>query len=118
LSTNGQLQSDWSADYRLYSRKHIDSAELFAQVRRGAQASLATQEPLTVAMDDSILRKSGRKIPGVGYRRDKLSPPFHVNFVRGMRVVQLSALVRQQDGFGRMIPIDFQPAPLPARPGA
>jgi DDE superfamily endonuclease len=116
LSTNGQLQADWSADYRLYSRSRIDPAELFGQVRRGAQASLAAEEPLTVAMDDSILRKSGRQIPGVGYRRDPLSPPFHVNLVRGMRFVQLSALVRQPDGFCRMIPIDFQQAPLPARP--
>jgi len=26
LATNGQLQSDWSADYRLYSRQRIDAA--------------------------------------------------------------------------------------------
>jgi hypothetical protein len=116
LATNGQLQSDWSADYRLYSRHRIEPAELFSQVRRGVQQSLGAQEALTVAMDDSILRKSGRKTPGVGYRRDPLSPPFHVNFVRGMRFVQLSALSRQRDGFCRMIPIDFQQAPLPARP--
>ena len=116
LSTNGQLDRDWSADYRLYSRQRIDAAELFASIRRGAQQSLAQEEALTVAMDDSILRKSGRQIPGVGYRRDPLSPPFHVNFVRGMRFVQLSALVHQPDGFCRMIPIDFQQAPLPARP--
>jgi len=116
LATNGQLHSDWSADYRLYSRRRIDAAELFGQIRRGAQQALATGEALTVAMDDSILRKSGRQIPGVGYRRDPLSPPFHVNFVRGMRFVQLSALVHQQDGFDRMIPIDFQPALLPERP--
>jgi DDE superfamily endonuclease len=116
LATNGQLQSDWSADYRLYSRQRIKPTELFGQVRRGIQQSLDAQEALTVAMDDSILRKSGRKTPGVGYRRDPLSPPFHVNFVRGMRFVQLSALSRQRDGFCRMIPIDFQQAPLPARP--
>lgn len=116
LATNGQLQSDWSADYRLYSRQRIEPAELFSQVRRGIQQSLAPQEALTVAMDDSILRKSGRKTPGVGYRRDPLSPAFHVNFVRGMRFVQLSALTRQRDGFCRMIPIDFQQAPLPTRP--
>jgi hypothetical protein len=116
LSTNGQLQSDWTADYRLYSCNRIDAAQLFAQVRTGVQQSLAQEEALTVAMDDSILRKSGRHIPGVGYRRDPLSPPFHVNFVRGMRFVQLSALSRQQDGFCRMIPIDFQQAPLPVRP--
>jgi hypothetical protein len=76
LATNGQLQSDWSADYRLYSRQRIEPAELFGQVRRGLQRSLGAQEALTVAMDDSILRKSGRKTPGVGYRRDPLSPPF------------------------------------------
>jgi len=116
LATNGQLHSDWSADYRLYSRRRIEAAELFTQIRRGAQQGLAPGEALTVAMDDSILRKSGRLIPGVGFRRDPLSPPFHVNFVRGMRFVQLSALVHQQDGFDRMIPIDFQPAPLPQRP--
>lgn len=116
LSTNGQLHRDWTADYRLYSCQRVDAAELFAQLLRGAEQALAKDQALTVAMDDSILRKSGRKIPGVGYRRDPLSPPFHVNFVRGMRFVQLSALVHQQDGFDRMIPIDFQQAPLPARP--
>ena len=67
-------------------------------------------------MDDSIFRKTGRQILGVGYRRDPLSPPFRVNLVLGMRFVQLSALVHQQDGFNRMIPIDFQQAPLPKRP--
>jgi len=76
LVTNGQLQSDWSADYRLYSRQRIDAAELFGQIRRGAQQSLGPLQALTVAMDDSILRKSGRKTPGVGYRRDPLGPPF------------------------------------------
>lgn len=116
LATNGQLQQDWSADYRLYSQARIDAAELFAPIRKGAQHCLAAEQALTVAMDDSILRKSGRHIPGVGFRRDPLSPPFHVNFVRGMRFVQLSALVHQQDGFSRMVPIDFQQAPLPARP--
>jgi DDE superfamily endonuclease len=116
LSTNGQLHRDWSADYRLYSQQRIEPAELFSQIRRGAQQSLDPGEALVVAMDDSILRKSGRKIPGVGYRRDPLSPPFHVNFARGIRFVQLSALTRQPDGFCRMIPIDFQQAPLPSRP--
>jgi hypothetical protein len=116
LSTNGQQHRDWTADYRLYSCERVDAAELFGQLLRGAEQALAKDQALTVAMDDSILRKTGRKIPGVGYRRDPLSPPFHLNFARGMRFVQLSALVHQQDGFYRMIPIDFQQAPLPARP--
>jgi hypothetical protein len=116
LTTNGQLHQDWSADYRLYSHQRLDPDQLFSQIRRGAQQSLDPDQALVVAMDDSIFRKRGRKIPGVGYRRDPLSPPFHLNLVLGMRFVQLSALVRQQDGFSRMIPIDFQQAPLPHRP--
>jgi DDE superfamily endonuclease len=116
LTTNGQLHQDWSADYRLYSQQRVDPDELFAQIRRGVQQSLEPDQPLVVAMDDSIFRKTGRKILGVGYRRDPLSPPFQVNLVLGMRFVQLSALMHQQDGFSRMIPIDFQQAPLPTRP--
>ena len=73
--------------------------------------------PLVVAMDDSLLRKTGRKIFGSRYQRDPLSPPFHVNFVRGLRVLQISAAVRQGDqGAARLIPIDFQHAALPAKP--
>jgi hypothetical protein len=116
LATNGQLHQDWSADYRLYSHQRLAPEELFAQIRRGAQQSLEPDQPLVVAMDDSIFRKTGRQIPGVGYRRDPLSPHFRVNLVLGMRFVQLSTLVHQQDGFSRMIPIDFQQAPLPKRP--
>lgn len=116
LTTNGQLHQDWSADYRLYSQQRLEPDELFTQIRRGAQQSLEPDQPLVVAMDDSIFRKTGRIIPGVGYRRDPLSPHFRVNLVLGMRFVQLSALVHQQDGLSRMIPIDFQQAPLPKRP--
>jgi hypothetical protein len=53
-----------SADYRLYSQQRVEPAELFCQIHRGTQQSLDPGEALVVAMDDSILRKSGRKIPG------------------------------------------------------
>jgi len=68
-------------------------------------------------MDDSLLRKTGRKIHGSRYQRDPMSPPFHVNFVRGLRVLQISAALRQgSEGAARLIPIDFQHAALPAKP--
>jgi hypothetical protein len=41
---------------------------------------------LLVAMNDSILCKSGRRIYGSGYRPDTMSPPFQVNLIRGLRV--------------------------------
>jgi len=67
-------------------------------------------------MDDSLLRKTGRKIHGVRYVRDPLSPPFHVNFVRGLRVLQISAALPDADGGARMVPVDFQHAVLPPKP--
>ena len=77
----------------------------------------APDAPLIAAMDDSLLRKTGRKIYGSRYQRDPMSPPFHVNLARGLRVLQISAAVRQgSEGAARMIPIDFQHAALPAKP--
>jgi len=91
--------------------------KIFAQVRREVEQCGGPDRPLVVAMDDSLLRKTGRRIFGSGYRRDPMSPPFQVNLVRGLRVLQISAAVRQgSEGAARLIPIDFQHAALPAKP--
>jgi len=117
LCTEGRQFEDWSADYRLYSRDRIDTDTLFATVREGVEGFLSRRRPLVVAMDDSLLRKRGRKVAGTGWRRDPLSPPFGVNFVWGQRVVQLSAaLPLNRHGAVRMIPIDFVQAPTAVRP--
>ena len=90
---------------------------MFGQLRSQIEASGSADAPLVVAMDDSLLRKTGRKICGSRYQRDPMSPPFHVNFVRGLRVLQISAALPQgSEGAARLIPIDFQHALLPAKP--
>jgi hypothetical protein len=45
-----------------------------------------------------------------------MSPPFHVNFVRGLRVLQISAAVPQGQGVARLLPVDFHHAVLPPKP--
>jgi hypothetical protein len=118
LRNQDRTQTDWTADYRFYSQDRFDSAPCFSHIRAEVE-KLAPQpaSPLVVAMDDSVLRKTGRKIHGVRYQRDPLSPPFHVNFVRSLRVLQISAAVRQGTaGAARLIPVDFQHAALPAKP--
>lgn len=117
LRNQDRTQRDWTADYRFYSEDRFNEDQLFSQVRSEIEQLAAPDAPLVVAMDDSLLRKTGRKIHGSRYQRDPLSPPFHVNFVRGLRILQLSAAVRQgSEGAARMIPIDFQHAALPAKP--
>jgi len=117
LRLQDRTQQDWTADYRFYAEEHFSQDKLFGAVRAEVQEQLPELAPLVGAMDDSLLRKSGRKVCGVRYLRDPLSPPFHVNIVRGLRVLQISAAVPQgSEGAARLIPVDFQHAPLPAKP--
>jgi len=119
-ATTGSVFSDWSAHYRLYSRQRFDPAAVFSVVRRQMDQELQPQQPMIVAMDDSLLRKTGPRIHGVAYRRDPLGPPFQTNLVRGQRVLQLSAALPQSDRpeAARMIPIDFRHVPTPAKPAS
>lgn len=116
LRAQNRHHLDWSADYRFYSQDRFNEDAVFNQIRHQVEDHLPKNQPLVVAMDDSLLRKTGRKIHGVRFLRDPLSPPFHVNLVRGLRVLQLSACLPQGGGQARAIPIDFQHAVLPAKP--
>jgi hypothetical protein len=116
VRTQNRHRQDWTAEYRFYSRNRFDEQGAFELVRRQVESHLPAQEPLVTAMDDSLLRKSGRKVFGVRYMRDPMSPPFAVNFVRGLRVLQLSAALPDGTGAARLIPVDFQHAVLPQKP--
>lgn len=117
LTTSGNLFADWSADYRLYQHKRVDVEDVFRSVFRFiAGRDNDTSTPLVTALDDSLLRKQGKKIPYVKYTRDPMGPPFSVNFVRGQRVIQLSAAVTDDGKSARMIPVIFRSAPSADKP--
>jgi len=117
LRNQNRTQQDWTADYRFYAEDHFDEDRVFDQVRSRIEQDLLAGLPLVTAMDDSLLRKTGPRIFGCRFQRDPLSPPFQVNFVRGLRVLQISAAVPLgSQGAARMIPVDFQHAALPAKP--
>jgi hypothetical protein len=106
---------DWSADYRIYSQERIDCDHIFNQVRKEVQTINVKDKILVTALDDSLLHKTGKKIPGVKYARDPMGPPFQVNFIRGQRVIQMSAAVTEE-GQARMVPIMFEDASTPEKP--
>ncbi len=116
LTTSGQEFLDWSAPYRLFSEDRLPIPEIFSVLRRGVLAELPPQQPFLVAIDDSLLRKTGIRIPGVAWRRDPLGPHFQTNFVRAQRVLQFSAAVPLRDGAYRMVPVWFRHAPTPPKP--
>lgn len=118
LATSGRQFRDWSATYRLFSRERVDPQALLDTVRRGVVRELPSGEPLVVGLDDTLVKKSGGKTPGVGWKRDPLGPPFHPNFIRAQRFLQASAALPASGvpSPARMIPIAFAHAPTPAKP--
>jgi Transposase DDE domain len=118
LRTAGQQHSDWSADYRLYSSQ-LRACALFEPIIKGVEGLLDEQQPLVLAVDDSMMGKTGHKIPGSGWHRDSQSPPFHTNLKYSLRFVQLSAAVHPFDHpeCSRLIPVAFELIPkLPKLP--
>lgn len=111
ICTGGGQQQDWSAHYRLYSQDRVDEAVLFDEVRTALLSELPAQQPLVVAMDDTVVRKRGAHINGVGWKRDPLSPPFQTNLVRSQRYLQFSAAWPLAEGAARMVPVGFFHAP-------
>lgn len=112
----GRAHQDWTADYRLYSRERVDPTLLFRHGLNEIHAHLPPDAALVAAIDDTLVRKTGTKIHGVGWKRDPLGPAFQTNLVRGQRFVQLTAAWPGCDGQARMIPVDFTHAPTPPKP--
>lgn len=119
LTTAGRQFVDWSSAYRLFSRNRMDVGELFKVVRQGVLEVLPADSMLIVHMDDTLVRKAGRKVPGTAWRRDPLGPAFHTNFVWGQRFIQVSLALPDTgfDGQSRAIPIDFHHCPTVERLG-
>jgi len=101
ICASGRQFQDWSADYRVCSRAPWEPRQLFDVVLGHLPQLLPSPEaPVFAAIDDTILKKTGRHIPGVKILRDPMAPPFHVNLCYGLRFVQISALVSPRDSAG------------------
>jgi hypothetical protein len=119
ICATGRQFVDWSADYRLCSRSPWNPHQLFDPIFDRLPALLASPSaPVIVALDDTLCKKTGRHIPGVGMARDPMSPPFHVNLCYGLRFVQVSLLVSstQAPGAARALPVRFDFAPPAVKP--
>lgn len=119
LCALGRTEKDWSADYKLFSRSPWKADTLFQPVLQHYLARYP-QGPVAVAFDDTRLKKTGKKIPTASWQRDPLSPPFHVNFLYGLRFIQASLLFpHHQEGeySARGYPVRFTEAPVVKKPG-
>jgi hypothetical protein len=116
LTTCGSQFRDWTSSYRLFSHDRLPVDTIFSVVRRAVLAELPPQAPVCAVLDDSLLRRSGLRTPGVAWRRDPLGPRFQTNFVRAQRFLQTSLALPAADGSCRVLPVAFRHAPTPPKP--
>jgi hypothetical protein len=119
LGALGRVDCDWSADYKMFSRCRWEPNRLFNPVI-DEYLDRYPNRPVVAAIDDTELRKTGKKIKGAGWHRDPLSPPFHLNFLYGLRFLQVSMLFahyEEGDYPPRALPVRFQEAPPLKKPG-
>jgi len=118
LTSSGQQFIDWSAAYRAFSQERIDVEKLFNVSQKEVLNELNPNQLLVAHMDDTILKKTGKKVFGVSWRRDPLGPPFQTNFILGQRFLQISMALPSQDGNAqsRAIPVDFHHCPTANKP--
>ncbi len=119
LCVMGRGQRDWSADYKLFSRSKWKAQELFTPAVEESLKYFGNG-PIRLAGDETRTRRGGRRVKRSRWTRDPMSPPFHVNFIKGIRWVQFSALLplhETHEVSARAVPVSFEPVDLPAKPG-
>jgi hypothetical protein len=118
ITTHGGQYKDWSSAYRLFERERIDKEALFSPVISQVCGCSDADAPIFGMMDDTSIRKRGKKVYGTQWRRDPLGPAFHTNFLWGQRFLQLSLALPDRDcsGRARAVPVDFIHAPGPVKP--
>jgi hypothetical protein len=116
----GRQHQDWSADYKLHSRANWEAQDLFQPVLEQA-SRFCDASVLVIAMDDTRIRKTGRKILTAFYQRDPLSPKFRFNLMWGLRFLHFSLLVplyrSNPEVPPRSLPVRFLEAPAIKKPG-
>jgi len=116
----GRQNQDWSADYKLHSRAPWKAQDLFQPILQQA-ARFCDDSLLVVAMDDTRIRKTGRKILTAFFQRDPLSPKFRFNLMWGLRFLHFSLLVplyrTNPEVPPRSLPVRFLEVPAIKKPG-
>jgi hypothetical protein len=119
IGTANRDQRDWSADYKFFSRSPWRRRELFIPVLQRSLQYTRPHQPIIFAGDETKAKRGGNKVKRSRWLRDPLSPPFHINFIKGIRFVQFSVLLPLHQLYGvgaRGVPASFEPVDIPRKP--
>lgn len=108
------------ADYKFYSECKWNVEDLFNPILKQCLEYIPGQY-ICIAVDDTKIHKTGKKIPNASWHADPLGPPFQTNLIWGLRYLQISILLplylNSDNTPPRAIPIRFVLAPHVKKPG-
>ena len=110
----GRQFVDWTAAYQVFCGSRMNTDHLFEVATKVCLEQLSPTQLIVAHMDDTILRKVGKKIHGTSWRRDPLGPAFSTNFIWAQRFIQLSLSLHSNTDINsqsRAIPVDFHHSP-------
>jgi hypothetical protein len=106
----GITEGDWSAWYRLFSRKRFEEERLSDCLLEQTVAHVPENQPYVVAIDGTTIHRSSLKMPGTSWLRDSRFSAFRPGIHRAQRFLHGAWLTPLQEGFSRAIPLRFLPA--------
>lgn len=109
ISAGGKDQVDWTMFYRFFSRSPWNPRDLFNPILKEA-LSLIDDDVIAIGFDDTLIKKTGKKIPGMSWQRDPSGPKFLTQFAWGARYLQGSLLLPLYNKNNlpcRAIPVSF-----------
>jgi hypothetical protein len=106
----GITDGDWSAWYRLFSRKRFEEGVLNECLLKETLEHVTETEPYCVAVDSTTIHRSSLKMPGTSWLRDSRFSAFRPGIHRAQRFLHGAWLTPLEDGYSRAIPLRFLPA--------
>lgn len=107
----GLTDADWSAWYRLFSRKRYDEEGLAHCLFGEVLQHVPAVQPFVVGMDGMQIPRSSVKMPGTSWLKAPRTPPFRMGIHRAQRFLHGAWLTPVEAGYSRAVPLRFLAIP-------
>jgi DDE superfamily endonuclease len=114
----GNERKSWSIEYFLHSRSPWSAERLFDPICKRA-VSYCRGQLLGIVVDDTSIKKTGKRIKQAFWSRDPMSPPFRMNLRLGVRFLQFAIVIplhKTIHAAARTIPIHFEEVSAAKKP--
>ena len=114
-----EQNQDWSSDYKFFSQRIWDSSDIQFQILKEADCySHWHENAILGVLDETLIRKTGKKISKVSTLRDPMSLPFHTNLTPGIRFLQGALVINPKKRLEtyRAIPVYLREAAPAKKP--